>query len=47
MEHVREIKIGLPIPAEGNAVYNIEIETGNSEHFRRDATITIRITGNT
>jgi hypothetical protein len=45
VQHVRKLKIGSLIPAEQNAVYNIEVETGDREHSGTDATITIRITG--
>ncbi len=45
VQHLRKLKIGSLIPAGKNAVYNIEIETGDREHAGTDATITIRITG--
>ncbi|XP_028395809.1 allene oxide synthase-lipoxygenase protein [Dendronephthya gigantea] len=44
-QHLRKMKIGSLIPAGQNAVYNIEVETGDREHAGTDATITIRITG--
>jgi hypothetical protein len=46
VQHIRKLKIGSLIPAGKNAVYNIEIETGDREHAGTDATVTIRITGN-
>jgi hypothetical protein len=45
VQHIRKLKIGSVIPAGQNAVYNIEIETGDREHAGTDSTITIRITG--
>nr|AHK60922.1 allene oxide synthase/8R-lipoxygenase fusion protein a [Capnella imbricata] len=45
VQHLRKLKLGSLIPAGQNAVYNIEVETGDREHAGTDATITIRITG--
>ena len=45
VQHVRKLKLGSLVPAGQNAVYNIEIETGDREHAGTDATIKIRITG--
>ena len=45
VQRLRKLKTGSLVPKGENAIYNVEVETGDREHAGTDATITIRITG--
>ena len=45
VQMLRKLKIGSITPADQNAIYTIEIKTGNRKDAGTDATVYIRLTG--